>query len=61
MAVQSDSFGGVRLTGHDAIKFRNQVRYGRSSKAARETAARGRAMVANLLNDGVVRIDSDAA
>ena len=61
MAVHSDSFGGVRLTGNDATKFRNQVRYGRPSKAARDTAARGRAMVSDLLSNGVVRIDSDAA
>ncbi len=56
MAVQSDTFGGVRLTGDDAAKFRNQVRYGRPSKAARDTAARGRAMVTDLLSNGVVRI-----
>jgi hypothetical protein len=60
MAVHSDTFGGVRLTGDDAAKFRNQVRYGRLSKAARDTAARGRAMVFDLLSNGVVRVTGEA-
>jgi hypothetical protein len=60
MAVHSDTFGGVRLTGDDASKFRNQVRYGRLSKAAPDTAARGRAMVFDLLSNGVVRVTGEA-
>ena len=59
MAVQSDMFGGVRLTGDDAAKFRNPVRYGRPSKAARDTASRGRAMVVDLLSNGVIRITGE--
>ncbi len=61
MAVFSNTFGGLRLTGEDATKFRNQVRYGRSNQAARDTAARGRELAVVLLRDGYVKIDSDAA
>lgn len=61
MAVFSNTFGGLRLTGADAVKFRNQVRYGRSNDAARVTASRGRELATALIRDGLVRIDINAA
>jgi hypothetical protein len=59
MAIYSNTFGGLRLTGEEAIKFRNQVRYGRASAAAKETAARGRGMAAAFLRDGFVAVPFD--
>ena len=61
MAVHSNTFGGLRLTGEDAIKFRNQVRYGRPNAAARAAAADGRKLAEAFLRDGVVVIDKEAA
>lgn len=61
MAIFSDTFGGLRLTGDDASKFRNQVRHGRSNAAAKATAAKGRELAAALARDGFVKIDKDAA
>ena len=60
MAIYSNPFGGLRLTGEDAIKFRNQVRYGRSNAAAKATAAEGRKLTETFLRDGFVEIDMDA-
>ena len=42
MAIYSNPFGGVRLTGEDDEKFLRQVRYGRPNAAAKATAARGK-------------------
>lgn len=58
MAVFSDTFGGLRLTGEDAAKFERQVRYGRTTTRAIESARRGSKLAAALLRDGEVRIDS---
>ena len=44
MAIYSNPFGGVRLTGEDAEKFLRQVRYGRPNAAAKATAARAKIM-----------------
>lgn len=41
MAIRSDAFGRVTLTGDDAKKFQAQVTYGRPSKAAKDTAKQG--------------------
>ena len=57
MAIHSNTFGGLRLSGEDAVKFRNQVRYGRPSKAAKETASRGRQMAEEFARDGFVVVD----
>jgi len=59
MAVISDTFGGLRLTGEDAAKFERQVRYGRTSARAIESARRGSKLALALLRDGRVRIDSE--
>lgn len=40
MAIYSNPFGGVRLTGEDAKKFLRQVRYGRPNAAVKATKAR---------------------
>jgi hypothetical protein len=45
MAITSDAFGRVTLTGDDAKKFKKQVTYGRPTKAAIETAKRGAAFL----------------
>jgi hypothetical protein len=41
MAIKSNAFGGVVLSGADAKKFENQVRFGKPKPAARENAKRG--------------------
>jgi hypothetical protein len=57
VAIHSNTFGGLRLTGEDAAKFRNQVRYGRPSKAAKDTANNGRKMAEAFARDGFVVVD----
>jgi hypothetical protein len=57
MAVYTNTFGGLRLTGDDAAKFRSQVRHGRTSEAARQTAARGRGMAARLSRGEHIKVD----
>lgn len=61
MAVHSDTFGGLHLTGEDAEKFRRQVRYGRPSEAAKASVKRAREMAAEMTRNGFVRIDKSAA
>lgn len=41
MAIQSNAFGRVTLTGEDAKKFKRQVTFGRPKAGARENVARG--------------------
>jgi hypothetical protein len=52
MSIKSSAFGGVTLTGDDAKKFLKQVRNGRPSLAASESARRGSAMVAAIQKSG---------
>jgi hypothetical protein len=54
MSVVTSTFGGVRLTGDDAKKFRQQVTYGRPKKAAKETYARGSKLAKKFAKDGYV-------
>jgi len=58
MSVQTNTFGALRLTGKDARKFENQLRYGRPKQAAQDAAARGKVMLAKFKRDGhvVVRV-----
>lgn len=56
MAVKSTVFGGVKLTGSEADKFRNQVRYGRPKQAAVESAVRGDSLRLELAEKGRVVI-----
>ena len=60
MAIYSNPFGGVRLTGEDAEKFLRQVRYGRPNAAAKATAARVKVMREKMReHGGVVRMRVD--
>lgn len=56
MAVHSNTFGGLHLTGEDAKKFRRQVRSGRSSEAAKTTASNGVSSAIALLKKGEVKV-----
>lgn len=56
MSIHSSAFGSVILTGKDAEKFVNQVRYGRPKKAASETIQRGSELAKELLSSGKVTL-----
>ncbi len=56
MAIISHTFGSVRLTQEDALKFTNQIRHGKPKAAARESAAAGSALAKQLRENGVLRI-----
>lgn len=58
MAIVSDTFGGLRLSGEDASKFERQVRFGRTAPAARLSAQRGIASAQLLIANGHVKVDS---
>jgi hypothetical protein len=59
MAVYSNTFGGLVLTGDEAKKFRNQVRYGRPNQAAKDAVRRGMAMAEQLRANGYIKVDSE--
>jgi len=61
MAVHSNTFGGVRLSGADAEKFRNQVRSGNTSAAAKKTAQNGILAARKLFANGQAKVDKSAA
>ncbi len=52
MAITSNAFGRVTLTGEDAAKFKKQAAYGRPSKAAIEAAKRGAVMSKKMQENG---------
>lgn len=52
MGIRSKAFSGVKLTGNDAAKFRNQVTYGRPKEAAKVTVARGQSMAKEMASTG---------
>lgn len=56
MAVHSNTFGGLHLTGEDAKKFRNQAQFGRPNEAAKQSAANGIAAAKALLANGHVKV-----
>lgn len=56
MSVRSSTFGGVRLSGEDAKKFINQVRYGRPNKAAAGALAQGKKMLKEYEQKGYATI-----
>jgi hypothetical protein len=60
MAVHSNTFGGLVLSGEDAVKFRNQVRYGRPNQAAKDAVARGLVIAEQLRTFGYAKIDTNA-
>ena len=61
MAVHSNTFGGLQLSGEDAKKFRSQVSSGRPSQAAKSTAVKGMAAASMLLSKGHVKVAKTAA
>jgi hypothetical protein len=61
MAVHSNTFGDLQLSGEDAKKFRSQVTSGRTSAAAKASAAKGIAAATALLNKGHVKVAKTAA
>lgn len=56
MAVHSNTFGGLHLSGEDARKFVAQSRTGQSA-AVKQTVSRGKMLAAALLETGQVKID----
>lgn len=56
MAVHSNTFGGLQLSGVDAKKFRNQTRSGHASNAAKTTASNGILAARKLLKNGQVKV-----
>lgn len=61
MAVHSNTFGGLRLSGEDAKKFRSQVSSGRPSQAAKASAKQGVFAAKVLLEKGQVKVATVAA
>jgi len=57
MSVKSSVFGAVHLTGHDAKKFKQQVKYGRPKQAAKTALANGKALLGNKDSHGHVVIE----
>lgn len=61
MAIKSNAFGRVVLTGEDAKKFADQVTYGRPKDAAKVNAKRGSEMLRRMkANKGKVLVTAGA-
>lgn len=58
MAVVSNTFGGLRLSGEDAAKFRRQVSFGRPSDRARASVQQRIEAARQLVRNGTVTIAS---
>lgn len=56
MAVHSNTFGGLQLSGEDAKKFRSQTRSANASAAAKSTASNGILAAKSLLSSGYVKV-----
>lgn len=56
MAIHSTYLGSVRLEGDDAKSFSQKLTHARGTKAASESAASGRKLVAKFTKNGVVTI-----
>ena len=56
MAVISNAFGGLQLSGEDALKFRNQTRARTKSSAAKASARSGVASAKALMANGYVKV-----
>jgi hypothetical protein len=52
MSVKTTVFGGIRLSGEEAIKFERQVTYGRPKKAAKEAYKRGEVLIEEYAKKG---------
>ena len=60
MAVHSNTFGGLQLSGEDAKKFRNQVRSVYRTDTVKATAASGIANAKAILANGHVKVAKKA-
>ncbi|SHI91975.1 hypothetical protein SAMN04488012_103316 [Palleronia salina] len=58
MAIKSHAFGRVTLTNDDAEKFSRQVKYGRPTKTAKESVARGLELTKKFKEGGKVSFKS---
>lgn len=56
LAVISNAFGGLHLSGEDAKKFRNQTRARTKSPAAKAAARSGMAAAKALIENGYVTV-----
>jgi hypothetical protein len=56
MSIESTNFGVTRLSKKDADKFRKQVSYGRSPKAASASLKSGRVLLGKLDRSGHVKV-----
>lgn len=52
MGIRSHAFGRVTLTGRDATKFINQVRFGKPKSAAKESVRKGVRLAREFERDG---------
>jgi hypothetical protein len=56
MAIHSTYLGSMQLSGEDAKSFSQKVTHSRGTKAASQSAASGKKMVASFVKDGVVTL-----
>jgi len=56
MGIKSTAFGRVTLTESDALKFRNQVTYGRPKAAAKVAVAKGVELSRSLGQTGTIKL-----
>ncbi len=61
MAIVSESFGGLRLSGDDAKKFQRQFTYGRSSVSVKAMTERGNRLAKAIALNGFAKVDGSAA
>jgi hypothetical protein len=61
MAVHSNTFGGVQLSGNDADAFRKQTKSRYRSESAKKTAANGIIAARQLMESGQVKVTTEAA
>lgn len=52
MAIESNLFGRLRLSGDDAEKFKRQVRFGRPKANAKDNIAAGVELVKEMRRNG---------
>lgn len=52
MAVKSSQYGGLRITGDSAQRFRNQVKYSNVSKTASASAKSGIMIAKSISSNG---------
>ena len=50
MTIKSDNFGGIVLSGDDAVQFVNHIKNDKPNEKAKAALARGRQVLARLKN-----------